>query len=675
MKNFIKQKPLKKRLKKKFIFFADFETVIFNNQHYVSCISIRHRLPDPMLRPVTYCINEYKNGYNLESESAAIMSKFIDQLFRHKDKQEMLIYFHNLGKFDGIFLLHYFTTFNKKLDISIDIITRENTIYEITFKRIVKDKENDDMVKIIKFRDSYLLFPSSLKEMAEIFNSPIKKNNFHGIEASIDKYTDNFRKELIKYCEDDVEILGVSMEKYEALIWENYKINIYDNLTLSALAFTIFRTNFYKCENIYQSHGFLDEYIRQSYRGGVVDVYRPILEKGYYYDVNSLYPYVMANFDMPIGKPIKNYIKDSSSFDIQNFFGFIKVKVKCPDSLYIPFLTVKDKELGLISPTGEWKDTYFSEEIKYALTLGYQFEYIDYYQFERGIIFNNYVESIYNKRLESKKLNSSLSNVFKLLLNSLYGRFGMKNSQYKNVFLKNINENNKEFEKILLIFDTNIISTFKKNSSEELTLVRYDEIPNRQHLKRLVDDKLISKETYEEYMQIIDDKTRNKNIAVHIASAITAYARIYMHKLKMKYANNLYYSDTDSLITNIELDKDLISDTQIGLLKQEHKIRKAIFIAPKLYFMELENGEIKKSKGIDSKLLNYDDFLSLYNQKTLNFNVTKNFLRNLKNFTIGTKEHNQELKGILYKRGKVYEDNKWVNTKPIKINKQHEKRI
>jgi hypothetical protein len=34
-----------------------------------------------------------------------------------------------------------------------------------------------------------------------------------------------------------------------------------------------------------------DTYLRQSYNGGIVDVYRFHLEgKGYYYDVNSLYP-------------------------------------------------------------------------------------------------------------------------------------------------------------------------------------------------------------------------------------------------------------------------------------------------------------------------------------------------------------------------------------------------
>ena len=38
----------------------------------------------------------------------------------------------------------------------------------------------------------------------------------------------------------------------------------------------------------------LDKYVdmdlREAYYGGVVDVYSPLIEDGYYYDVNSLYP-------------------------------------------------------------------------------------------------------------------------------------------------------------------------------------------------------------------------------------------------------------------------------------------------------------------------------------------------------------------------------------------------
>ena len=46
--------------------------------------------------------------------------------------------------------------------------------------------------------------------------------------------------------------------------------------------------------------------IKNSYTGGAVDMYRtspPANRKIYAYDINSLYPYIMKTFKMPIGNP------------------------------------------------------------------------------------------------------------------------------------------------------------------------------------------------------------------------------------------------------------------------------------------------------------------------------------------------------------------------------------
>lgn len=46
-----------------------------------------------------------------------------------------------------------------------------------------------------------------------------------------------------------------------------------------------------------------DSFLRKAYYGGHTDVYRPYGEHLYYYDVNSLYPFVMKHFQMPGGVP------------------------------------------------------------------------------------------------------------------------------------------------------------------------------------------------------------------------------------------------------------------------------------------------------------------------------------------------------------------------------------
>lgn len=47
----------------------------------------------------------------------------------------------------------------------------------------------------------------------------------------------------------------------------------------------------------------VENILRESYLGGIVDVYTPhLIGKGYYYDVNSLYPTAMIK-TMPLGPP------------------------------------------------------------------------------------------------------------------------------------------------------------------------------------------------------------------------------------------------------------------------------------------------------------------------------------------------------------------------------------
>lgn len=650
----IKSLKLSSDFKQRNIFFSDFEALLYNNQYYVSCFVINS---NSLLNPC-YSVIKYKNNSNIEIESRNLVLSFIRQclLFAKNSKhKETIVYFHNLGKFDGFFLINNISSLH---GLKVKIITRDNTLYEI---KIISDDVE------IKFRDSFLLFPSSLEKIGELLGE--KKINFPEIVAPFERYNDDkFRSLLVEYCKQDVKILQKLISWYYNYIKNQYYIDIHDCLTLSSLAFRIYRTHFYSNSSIYQSHGFMDTFIRKSYRGGIVDVYKPILEDGYYYDVNSLYPYVMSISDMPVGPGLYGKITSQDSFDLDNFFGFISVKVKTPQNMYIPFLTVNHKMSGLISPVGEWTDIYFSEEIKYAKTLGYEFEYYNYYKFDRKVIFFDYVTKIYKDRIENKD-KPSLANVSKLLLNSLYGRFGMSNSIYKNLFLKNTKKDRQLLRDLKLIYDTKIVNVFENNNTEEknsLTLIRYNQVPNLDHIINLYKRGYISDSAYNDFLKEPEKKTGDLNISVHIASAITAYARIYMHKLKTQYKDSLYYSDTDSIIVDKPISDDLISKTELGLLKLEYKIKRGIFIAPKLYYIESEDNEIIKSKGINSKLLNYDDFFSLYKDESVKIKTIQNFVRNIKTYTIGISDKNIELRGNFTKRKKIFNfAGHWVDTKPI----------
>jgi hypothetical protein len=54
----------------------------------------------------------------------------------------------------------------------------------------------------------------------------------------------------------------------------------------------------------------------------------------------------------------------------------------------------------------------------------------------------------------------------------------------------------------------------------------------------------------------------------------------------------LYYSDTDSAYINKPLPKHLVDSKTLGKMKLENIIDKAIFLAPKVYCLETEDGKI-----------------------------------------------------------------------------------
>jgi DNA polymerase type B, organellar and viral len=83
-----------------------------------------------------------------------------------------------------------------------------------------------------------------------------------------------------------------------------------------------------------------------------------------------------------------------------------------------------DKEL-FIAGLGSWTGWVTSIEMERAIQLGYSFNIIRGYTFEYKIIFKEYIDRMYNLRLQYPKTDP-MNLIAKLLMNSLYGKFGMK---------------------------------------------------------------------------------------------------------------------------------------------------------------------------------------------------------------------------------------------------------
>ena len=80
---------------------------------------------------------------------------------------------------------------------------------------------------------------------------------------------------MISYCENDVISLHQGINKFSKIIFNTYRLDINKYMTLSSIAFNIYRSNFQKERQIPKITGQMYEDIRNSYLGGLVDVYIP----------------------------------------------------------------------------------------------------------------------------------------------------------------------------------------------------------------------------------------------------------------------------------------------------------------------------------------------------------------------------------------------------------------
>jgi hypothetical protein len=291
--------------------------------------------------------------------------------------------------------------------------------------------------KTIIFKDSFLLLPHSLRNLCKAFNIDVPKGyfpfnlneiNYTGVFPNYEYWTDisnsewndlkkshgkiiwNFKDEAIKYCKLDCKSLHEILTKFNELIYSKFNINIHKSLTLPSLAMRIFKIHFMPANSIYQILGKTEFDIRESYTGGSVDVYipsnrttpffgnyRPMHRLLYSYDVNNLYPTVMANAPMPIGKPVA-FEGDIIKVEPEAF-GFFYCKISTTKYLEHPILQRRIKtENGMrsIAGLGSWCGWIFSTEMDNAVKYGYQFEILNGYQFDKGKIFKDYVLKMFS---------------------------------------------------------------------------------------------------------------------------------------------------------------------------------------------------------------------------------------------------------------------------------------
>lgn len=481
------------------------------------------------------------------------------------DKRYRLIIAHYGGGFDYIHFIEWIL----RHDYKIKIILSGSKI--IIFTLYLDDIE-------ITFSDSSNVMQSGLKDLCQKMKVETQKKeiDIKNIKSIFEKN----KKEGMEYLRNDVVSLYEICQKF--MIELNLK---YFPVTISSLAMYIFRKNFLQKSYHRETRPKIIDFIEKSYSGGRVECFRVGQHKSVYvYDVNSLYPFIMRNFPVPIGCCIKtlSYQKGDT--------GFYHIKFNQKNKTIPPLLWIKSKN-GL-EFVYEGEGVFYSGEIEKAVEIGIKFELIEGWEFiKKEFLFTDFVEHFYKLRFENKDMPLDLC--CKIILNSLYGKFSEKEESEQ---LERLSK-----DELDLIYEQNKI--LKEDGKKEIKITPY-------------------KLEFDLY-SVADEREVNHR-QPYISSAITSHARVHLYNLLVQYPKNIIYCDTDSIHLDCEINDNELISNEIGKLKLE-KSGEGIYIGRKQYYID----GVMKMKGIPlkSKLekddLTKDDFIDILNGKSKKFNYSQ----------------------------------------------------
>lgn len=394
-------------------FTADFETTTDEND----------------CRVWAYAISEIGNPDNF------IYGNSLDDFmqFCMNDKENYKIYFHNL-KFDGSFILSWlaengfeFVQDKKQRDswTYTTLITDMNVFYAIeVFFTVHKKKVN----KVV-FYDSVKILNFSVEQIAKDFDLPIRKLVIdYKAKREIGH---ELTKEEIDYIRNDVEIMSRALD---IMFTSNLK-----KMTIGSDALNFYKDmqpNFKRLFPVLDDE--TDAEIRKSYKGGFTylnPVYKEKqVEEGLVLDVNSEYPSMMKNKPVPISFPetfVGEYEYDPTHpLFIINFSCMFELKkgkipsIQIKHSMDYQMNEYLESSKGLITEL-----TLTSVDYK-LFRENYDVKYLKFnggYKFQAASgLFDEYIDHWTAQKIKAKKENNpSMYRISKLMLNSLYGKFGL----------------------------------------------------------------------------------------------------------------------------------------------------------------------------------------------------------------------------------------------------------
>lgn len=386
---------------------------------------------------------------------------------------------------------------------------------------------------------------------------------------------DATRQQWDAYAHRDVDVMKTAVLKLREFVRDNHLGTF--KATLAGQAFMAYRHKYMTAPIMIHDRERVAELEREGYFGGRVECFRYGKVKGpmYLLDVNSLYPSVMAAEQYP-----HVLIKDTRGGTVGDLRTAMKthgviatVTIQTTEPIYPQY-----DGLRLNFPTGTFNTTLTTPSIKIALSRGDVIAVHHTAEYLMTTLFKAYVTDLYRARLAFRaENNDAFDLVTKLLLNSLYGKFGQRLGKWE------------ETEHIV---PPDVLEWTERDITTDI-------IYNYRVRMGVVQREMDRGEAYDSFPAI--------------AAHVTDYGRLELWRLiTLAGRDNVYYGDTDSLVVNATGYKALrpeIDAKRLGALKLEGKFKTGEFWAPKHYRL----GNRVRIKGIRKNARKLGD--NLYEQE------------------------------------------------------------
>ena len=493
----------------------------------------------------------------------------------------LTIYAHNGGSFDHLHVLPWLRAHMELFEF--EVVPVQSSIQEMQVKR------RGDSKALWFFRDSMKLLPMGLEKACKSFGVKGK------LDHSLDLHEDHPLWD--SYLRQDCIALDQVMGKVHELVEE--KLGGRVGMTAPSTSMNLFRKRYLKYKIPRHVHfseckfskgfeltpeelqmgakpceGCCQEFFRNAYYGGRTELFGMMGEGLHYYDINSSYVAALCD-PMPVGSKTVHEGKIDWRMRKNGWIGFAECEVdipKCP----IPPLPYKHLNGKLMFPWGRFKGTWDVDELAlldHPRVRGRIVSVGRVVWVQAKPIFRDMMVELYSYRDKSlPNYDEGLSLLAKLLGCGLYGKFGQKKER------------------------TQII--FERTRREGECFLCGTDIPTSAEIcYECVGSKPAGNLDLEQKVWYREKSVDAQYIMPQISAHVTTLARVRLFEFDQQVLDKggrLYMNDTDSLITDVEME----TSTDLGMLKDEYpgELLGYMGVQPKVYMLwKMNRGMFEKA--------------------------------------------------------------------------------